>query len=344
MAKQSASTTTFSSLMADIKARKFAPIYLLMGEESYYIDKACDLIAETVLTEEEQAFNQMTIYCTRETDYRDIINNAKRYPMMSEYQVVIVKEAQNLQKIEELVSYTQTPLGSTILVICHKNGNVDKRKKVVASIAKNGVIFESPKVGAGQLPTFIVDYLKAKQTAIDNKAVMMLAENIGSDLSRMTGELDKLIITLPEGGERKITPEQIERNIGISKEFNMWEFRTAVINKDVFKANQIMSFFNANPKNNPPIVTVSMLFNIFAQVMQAYYAPDRSQNGIAQHLEMQPWQVRDIITTMQHYSAMKAMLIIGKLREADTQLKGINKGYNTTDADIMKELLFFILH
>lgn len=344
MAKQSSSTTTFSNLMADIKARKFAPIYLLMGEESYYIDKVCDCIAETVLTEEEQAFNQMTIYCTRETDYRDIINNAKRYPMMSEHQVVIVKEAQNLQKIEELLTYTQNPLKSTVLVICHKNGNVDKRKKVVASIAKNGIIFESPKLGAGQLPTFIIDYLKTKEVSIDHQAAMMLAENIGSDLSRMTGELDKLIITLPAGGERKITPEQIERNIGISKEFNLWELRTAVINKDVFKANQIISFFNANPKNNPPIVTVSMLFNIFAQVMQAFYSPDRSPNGIAQHLEMQSWQVRDIMTAMQHYSGMKTMLIIGKLREVDAQLKGINKGYNTTDADIMKELIFFILH
>ena len=344
MAKQTASTDTYSNIIANIRARKFAPIYLLMGEESYYIDQVCDCIAETVLTEEEQAFNQMTIYCTRETDYRDIINNAKRYPMMSKYQVVIVKEAQNLQKIEELLTYTQNPLSSTILVLCHKNGNVDKRKKIVASIAKNGVIFESPKLGAGQLPSFITGYLKDRQVSIDHQSAMMLTENIGSDLSRMTGELEKLIITLPAGAERKITPEQIERNIGISKEYNLWELRTAIVNKDIFKANQIMSFFNDNPKNNPHVMTVSMLFNVFAQVMQAYYSPDKTPNGIAQHLEMQQWQCRDIMTAMQHYSGMKTMQIIGKLRETDVQLKGIGKGYNTTDADIMKELIYFILH
>ena len=344
MAKQSSSTVTYSTLISDIRSRKFAPVYLLMGEESYYIDKVTECIESTVLPEEEKAFNQMTIYCTRETDYRDIINNARRYPMMSEHQVVIVKEAQNLQKIEELLTYVQNPLPSTVLVISHKNGNVTKSKKLVTAIAKVGVVFESPKVKTGVLPSFITEYLKAHNVSIDRQATMMLTENIGTDLSRMASELDKLLITLPEGGERKVTPDQIERNIGISKEFNQWELNTAIINKDVYKANQIIAYFNSNPKSVAPQVVIAALFNLFAQVMQAYYAPQRTAEAIAQHLEIQSWQTRDVITTMQHYSGMKTMQIIGKLREADLQLKGVNKGANLSNADIMKELIYFILH
>ena len=260
---------SYQEIIKGVEQRQFAPVYLLMGEESYYIDKISDAIASTVLTEEEQGFNQMVIYCTRDTDVTNIITAAKRYPMMSEFQVVIVKEAQNLLKIDELSDYVTNPLRSTILVICHKNGNVDKRKKLVAAIQKNGVVYESQKLKDGALPGFIDGYLKPKGVTIDTNASMMMADHIGADLNRMVGELDKLIIALPKG-ESKITADLVEENIGISNEFNNWELRSAIIQKDIFKANRIIAYFESNPKANPPVATVAIIFSLFASMMQAY--------------------------------------------------------------------------
>ena len=189
----------YQDIIKEVEQRRFVPVYLLMGEESYYIDMISDTIAATVLTEEEQGFNQMVMYCTRETDVTNIITAAKRYPMMAEYQVVIVKEAQNLLRIDELTDYVLNPLRSTILVICYKNGTVDKRKKLVAAIQKNGVVYESQKLNERALPIFISDYLKAKQKTIDTNASMMMADHIGADLNRLASELDKLVIALPKG-------------------------------------------------------------------------------------------------------------------------------------------------
>ena len=342
MAKTSIGGLSYKDVLASIKRREFVPVYLLMGEESYYIDLISDALAEGVLAEEEKDFNQMVIYCTKETDVRNIINTAKRYPMMSEYQVVIVKEAQNLLKIDELTEYVQNPLNSTILVLCHKNGNVDRRKKLVAAVQRVGLVYESQKLKDSALPGFITEYLAERNLQIDNPARMIMAEYIGADLNRMVGELNKLIIAIPKD-TTTITPELVELNIGISKEYNNWELKNAIVAKDVFKANQIIAYFNSNPKANPPFVTLPILFNLFASVMQAYYSPDKSRDGLAQHLGITTWQVNEIMNTMRNYSAMKTMQIIGKLRETDTKLKGIEKG-NSTDADLMRELIFFILH
>ncbi len=342
MAKTSIGGLSYKDVLASIKRREFVPVYLLMGEESFYIDVISDALADNVLAEEEKDFNQMLIYCTKETDVRNIINTAKRYPMMSEYQLVIVKEAQNLLKLDELTEYVQNPLNSTILVLCHKNGNVDRRKKLVAAVQRVGVVYESQKMKDSQLPGFITDYLSERNVKIDNSACMIMAEYIGSDLNRMVSELNKLIIAMPKDTDT-ITPELVERNIGISKEFNNWELKNAIVAKDVYKANQIVAYFNSNPKANPPFVTIPILFNLFASVMQAYYAPERSKQGIADYLGIQSWQVNELMTAMHNYSAMKTMQIIGKLRETDTKLKGVEKG-NSSDADIMRELIYFILH
>ncbi len=341
MAKKTSSTSgiTHRDIINAVRQQQYAPVYLLMGEESYYIDKISEFIANSVLAEEERDFNLITIYCTKETNVADVINSAKRYPMMSKYQVVIVKEAQNLLKFEDLQYYLKEPLSSTILVICYKNGVLDRRKKVVGMIEKVGVVYESARLKDGMLPTFIDDYLRRKQVGIEDRAKMMLVENIGSDLNRLSSELDKLCI-----GATRITPELIEKNIGISKDFNMWEFKAAIVNHNILKANQIINYFNDNPKTNPPIMILSMLFNFFAVIMQIYYAPDKSEQGLMQHLELKStWQLRDYRTAMSYYSAMKTMLIIGKLRETDAKLKGVGKG-NSTDADLMRELVFFILH
>ncbi len=265
MAKKTSSTSgiTHRDIINAVRQQQYAPVYLLMGEESYYIDKISEFIANSVLAEEERDFNLITIYCTKETNVADVINSAKRYPMMSKYQVVIVKEAQNLLKFEDLQYYLKEPLLSTILVICYKNGVIDRRKKVVGMIEKVGVVYESARLKDGMLPTFIDDYLRRKQVGIEDRAKMMLVENIGSDLNRLSSELDKLCI-----GATRITPELIEKNIGISKDFNMWEFKAAIVNHNILKANQIINYFNDNPKTNPPIMILSMLFNFFAVIMQ----------------------------------------------------------------------------
>jgi DNA polymerase-3 subunit delta len=332
----------YQDIIKEVEQRRFVPVYLLMGEESYYIDMISDTIAATVLTEEEQGFNQMVMYCTRETDVTNIITAAKRYPMMAEYQVVIVKEAQNLLRIDELTDYVLNPLRSTILVICYKNGTVDKRKKLVAAIQKNGVVYESQKLNERALPIFISDYLKAKQKTIDTNASMMMADHIGADLNRLASELDKLVIALPKG-ESKITADLVEENVGISKEFNNWELRNALMVKDVFKANRILSYFESNPKANPAIPTLAVLFSLFASMMQGYYAPEKTEFGLANHLGISPYQAKELLATMKLYSARKTMDIIAKIRETDAKLKGIEKG-NATDGEIMRELLFFILH
>ena len=286
-----AKETTYEEIARDLKNRVYKPVYYLMGEESYYIDRISDYIAQTVLTEEEREFNQTILYGV-DTDVASIINAAKRYPMMSEYQVVIVKEAQNVKKIEELSYYLQKPLMSTILVICHKNGVLDKRKKLAAEISKIGVLFESKKMKDAQLPGFIASYLKRKQVDIEPKASEMMAEFVGTDLNRMAGELDKLIITLP-AGSRRITPEQIERNIGVSKDYNNFELRNALLTRDVLKANMIIKYFEENPKTNPIQSTLSVLFGFFSNLMLAYYAPDKTEQGIANQLSLQPtWKAK----------------------------------------------------
>lgn len=342
MAKQEA-TISHREIVDQVRKRDFKPIYLLMGEESYYIDKISEFIGDNVLNETERDFNQQIIYCTRETQIGDIINAARRYPMMAEHQVVIVKEAQNLLKFDDFAIYAQNPLKTTILVICYKNGSVDRRKKVVPMIEKVGIVFESKKIKEGLLPGFITDYLRRKQVTIDQNAQQILVESIGADLNRMASELDKLIIGLPPGF-KQVTTEVVEKNIGISKEFNIWELRNAIVVKDVMKANRILHFFEENPKENPPIAVVTMLFNFFANLMMAYYAPEKTPRGMMEQLDFRSeWQLKDYQLAMRSYTAMKTMLIIGKIRETDARLKGIEKG-NISDGDLMKELLFFILH
>lgn len=292
-----AKETTYEEIARELKNRIYKPVYYLMGEESYYIDRISEYIAQTVLNENEKEFNQTIVYGA-DTDIATVINAAKRYPMMSKYQVVIVKEAQNIKNIEELVYYLQKPLDSTILVLCHKHGTLDRRKKLAAEIEKVGVLFESKKIKDAQLPGFISSYLKRRSVEIEPKASEMMAEFVGADLSRMAGELEKLIITLPRG-QKRITPEQIERNIGISKDYNNFELRNALVAKDVFKANQIIKYFEENPKTNPLQMTLSVLFNFFSNLMLAYYAPDKSEQGIANQLGLKSsWQSKDYMDSL----------------------------------------------
>ena len=301
-----AKETTYEEIARNLKNKIYSPVYFLMGEEDYYIGRISDYIMDTVLTETEKEFNLTLLYGS-DTDIVSIINAARRYPMMSKYQVVIVREAQNLKNLDELIHYLQKPMSSTILVMCYKHGTLDRRKKITAELEKAGVLFESKKLKDTQLPGFISSYLKRKQVEIEPKASEMMAEFVGTDLNRMAGELEKLIITLP-AGQKRITAEQIERNIGISKDYNNFELRNALIEKDVFKANQIVKYFEDNPKNNPLQVTLAVLFNFFSNLMLAYYAPDKSDQGIASQLGLRsPWQAKDYMAGMRKYTGVKVM-------------------------------------
>ena len=337
-----AKETTYEEIARDLKNRIYKPVYYLMGEESYYIDRISEYIAQTVLNENEKEFNQTILYGA-DTDIATIINAAKRYPMMSKYQVVIVKEAQGVKNIDELSYYLQKPLESTILVLCHKHGVLDRRKKLAAEIEKVGVLFESKKIKDAQLTGFITSYLKRKSIEIEPKASEMMAEFVGTDLSRMAGELEKLIITLPKG-QKRITPEQIEQNIGISKDYNNYELRNALIIKDVFKANQIIKYFEENPKTNPLQMTLSVLFNFFSNLMLAYYAPEKSEQGIAAQLGLKsPWQSKDYLAAMRQYSGVKVMQIIGEIRYCDAKSKGVGNS-SLGDGELLRELVYKILH
>ena len=337
-----AKDTTYEVIARDLKNRIYKPVYYLMGEESYYIDKISEYIAQTVLTDEEKEFNLTVVYGS-DTDVATIINAAKRYPMMAERQVVIVKEAQQLKNIEELVYYVQKPLQSTILVLCHKNGTIDRRKKLAAEVEKVGVLFESKKLKEAQLPGFITSYLKRKSVDIEPKASEMMAEFVGADLNRMAGELDKLVITLPQGVTR-VSPEQIELNIGVSKDYNNYELRSALVAKDVLKANKIIKYFEENPKTNPIQMTLSVLFGFFSNLMLAYYAPEKTEQGIAAQLGLRsPWQAREYIMAMRQYSGVKVMQIIGEIRYCDARSKGVGNS-SLSDGDLLRELIYVILH
>lgn len=333
---------TYEEIVRDVKNGVYVPIYFLMGEEDYYIDRISEYIADRVLAEAEKEFN-LTILYGADTDIATIINSAKRYPMMSKYQIVMVKEAQNLKNLDELTYYLQKPLMSTILVFCYKHGVLDRRKKLAAEIEKAGILFESKKLKDAQLSGFISSYLKRKRVDIEPKASEMMAEFVGADLNRMAGELEKLVITLPDGCSR-ITPEQIERNIGISKDYNNFELRNALITKDVLKANLIVKYFNNNMKNNPLQVTLAVLFGFFSNLMLTYYAPGKSEQEIASFLGLRsPWQAKDYLAAMKKYSGVKVMQIIGEIRLCDAKSKGV-KNSSVSDGDLLRELIYFIMH
>ena len=337
-------TYTYDGIMADLKAGKFEPVYYLMGDESYYTDKISDYIAEHALQPEERDFNQ-TIFFGSDVTAAQVADAARRYPMMAERQVVIVKEAQNLKQTDQLEKYFKTPMKSTVLVLCHKNGSIDGRKReYVKAIRSAGVLFESKKLRERDLPAFIEKYLKQREVSIDPKSTQLIADSIGADLCRLTSELDKVIISLPQE-DRRVTPQVVEDQIGVSKDFNAFELRDAIVNRNVFKANQIIKYFDENPKAGSIYSFLPMLFNYFQNLMIAFYAPKRqSQEGVAEWLELRsPWAAKDYMTGMRNYSGMKVMQIIGKIREIDAKSKGLDNP-NTPPGELMKELIFYILH
>lgn len=338
------SSVTFETIMRDLKAKKYAPVYVLMGDESYYIDRITDYIADNVLDPDDRDFNQTVVFGA-DTTAAQVVDMAKGYPVMpAAHRVVIVKEAQGLKSLDALERYFEKPLASTVLVIAYKNGTIDRRKKVVGKAEAAGVVFESKKKRDYELPAFIETYLKKNHVAIDTKSAAMIAEHIGADLSRLISELDKIMISLPDD-DRRVTPDVVEREIGVSKEFNIFELKTAIIERNVFKANQIVKYFDKNPKAGSLFSCLPLLYTYFQNLMVAFYAPDKNNdNNLAAFLELKSvWGLKDYRVGMRNFSAMKTLQILAKIRETDAKSKGLDS-LNTSTDDLMRELIFFILH
>lgn len=331
---------TYEEILGNLQKKIYHPIYFLMGEETYFIDKISDFIADNVLTDAEKGFNQTILY-GKDLEPHTIIANARRFPMMANHQVIIVREAQNIKKIEELEPYVKNPLPSTILVINYKYKTLDKRKTFPKLIDQKGVLFESKKIYDNQLPGWITTYLKNQNYSISPQAAAMIAEYLGADLSKVVNELDKLIISLPVGSQ--ISPDNIEKNIGISKEFNIFELQNALGARDMLRANRIINYSGANPSSNPMPMVISSLFSYFLKLLNYHFLEDKSQNNVASVLQVHPFFVKDYVSAAKNYSIKKLVEIVGIMREYDMKSKGFGN-VSSSAADLQREMIYKILH
>ncbi len=338
-----ATEVSVRQIISDIKAGKFSPVYYLMGEEPYFIDLISDFIGNNVIPEDQRDFNQLVVYGL-DTNMQTILERARSYPMMGDRQVIIVKEAQHLSKdIDLLVSYLSMPQIQTVLVLCHKNGSLDKRKKAVSVIAQSGVLFTSNKLKDNQLIPFVNECVSEKGLSIDQKSCSMIVESVGDNLSRIVTELDKLAVAMPVG-TKDITPSLIEKIVGISKDYNVFELRDAIVNRNILKSNQIARYFEKNTKTYPIQMVLAVLFQYFSNLMLAWYAPSKTEQAIAQQLGLKStWGVKDYLTGMKNYSAFNVINIISEIRYTDARSKGVDASGNTSEG-LLSELIFKILH
>lgn len=340
---------TASDILRDLKAKKYKPVYLLHGEESYYIDQVVHFMEQHVLDDMQKGFNQTVLY-GKDTDMATILNAAKRYPMMSDYQLIIVKEAQDLKwakevdgssKAAEFVQhYFEKPLPSTILVLAYKYANFDKRKKIYKSIGKQGVIFQSDPVRDYKLAAWIEDLVEEKGAKIAPQAAALMAEYLGTDLSKISNELEKLLLNISKG--TTIDTDHIQRNIGISKEYNVFELQKALAVRNVLKCNQIINYFANNPKANPMVMIMANLNSYFTRILKYHYL--QHKGDAAKELGVNPYFVKDYETAARSYNLTKVFQIIGLLREYDLKSKGVDSTGNITDGELLKELLFKVIH
>ena len=343
MAKKATNGITHETIIRDIQAGNIAPVYYLMGEEPYYIERLAAFISESVVKPEERDFNLTTVYGT-DVSMTDIVQAALSFPMGEGKQVVMVKDAQKLTDLEPLAEYLKHPQPLTVLIFCHQNGTIDRRKAgVVKLLESTGVIYESVKLRDYQMPQWIRNYVKRNKAEIEPQAESMLTEYVGNDLNRMAGEIDKLLILLPQN-QRKITSELVAKHIGISKEYNIFELIDAFAQKNVLKVMTILKYFDKNNKQHPIQKTLPQLFKFFQNLMLAYYAPDKTVDGIATWTGANTYAVKqNIIPAMRHYTARKTMNIISTIRRTDARSKGVDNPA-TEEGDLMKELPFYILH
>jgi len=332
---------TYEEIISDLKKRIFKPVYFLAGEESYYIDLISDYIEDNVLPESERSFNQVILY-GEETTVATIIDTARKFPMMSSHQVVIVKEAQSLKKIDDFLFYLEKPQPSTILVINYKYRAADKRTKFYKALSTHAVYFESPRLRDYQVPGWIERYLMAEGINTDPNASAMLTEYLGTDLHKIVNELNKLLITLPPG-KPVITTSLIEKNIGISKDYNNFELQKAVGERNILKANRIVLHFAGNQKDNPITLSIASLFSFFTRLLTYHYLTDKSKNNVAAALKINPYFVSEYELSATKYSMGKTVQAIALLRTYDMKSKGYGD-LSSEPGDLLKELVFKIMH
>ncbi|WP_187260587.1 DNA polymerase III subunit delta [Pontibacter beigongshangensis] len=337
---------TPEGILEQLKKRQFAPVYFLQGEEPFYIDLIADYIEANALQEHEKGFNQVLIY-GKDADVATVLLQAKRFPMMAERQVVIVKEAQSIPDIEreegikQLEAYLQNPLPSTILVFCYKHKTLDGRKSLAKLVGKHTVLLTTKKLYENQVPTWITGYLKEKGLQISQKAVLLLSEYIGADLSRLANEIDKLLLNLKPG--QTIDERVVQENVGISKEYNIFELQTALIGQDALKVHRIIGYFESNPKNNPLIPNLSLLFSFFTKLLVLHMNKDKSEAAVKKSLGNRSFLAKEYIHALRVFPAQRTIDIIHFIRVSDLQVKGISGG-NMSDAEILRELVFKIMH
>jgi DNA polymerase III subunit delta len=333
---------TVQEIIRELKSKIYRPIYLLSGEEPYYPDLISDFIMKNVLSDEEKSFNQ-TIFYGKDTDSHTLTNAARRYPMMASHQVIILKEAQQMKDIDNLEIYAKNPLKSTILVINYKHNEFDKRKKLYKLIRDgNGVVFESGRLYENQIPDWIAAWLKSRNGTIDPAACMLLVDYLGTDLGKIANELEKLILSLPEN-DKRITPLIIERNIGISKDYNTFELQKALAQKNVLKANRIVNYFANNQKTNSIHLTIISLYFFFSKVFTFHFIKDRSRKNLASVLKINPYFLSDYELASKKYDARKTAGIISMLREYDMRSKGFGN-LSANEGDLLRELVYKIMH
>ncbi|MBR0182499.1 MAG: DNA polymerase III subunit delta [Bacteroidaceae bacterium] len=332
---------TFDTVAHDVKAGKISPLYCLMGDEPFYIDRLESIITQKVMPESNRDFDMELLYGS-DVDGMRVADSCRQFPMLGEKRLVVVREAQQMRAGQDaLAAYCQNPMDTTVLVLCHKSGKMDTRKALGKAISANGVIFESKRVYDSALPSFIKGYLKDKGKEIDEKAVQMLVEHVGADLTRMSSELDKLTIAIPE--ESRVTSAIVEDQTGMSKDFNNYELLGALAEKSKSQAAQIVKYYNNNPRSFALPATLSLMFAFYADLMQAYYSPDKSENGIAEWLGMPNWKVRrEIMPAIRNYSGRRVMNILSMIRETDAKGKGVG-GCRTAPGELLLELVFAIL-
>lgn len=332
------------SILSDIKQRKFKPLYLLHGEESYYIDLITDSIEGNVLNEGQKGFDQTILY-GKETDFSTIVSAAKRYPMLSDHQVIIVKEAQGLKwkgDDDFLSKYIEQPTPSTILLFAFKHGKFDKRTKLYKAIEKKGVVFESEKLYDNKVAPWISEELQHNGHKIHPQAAALMADYLGTDLSKIANEVHKLVLNVPK--DREISVHDIEQNIGISKDFNVFELNSALGKREVLKAVQIVDYFSSNPKSNPFVVVIGSLAGYFTKLLKYHYLPDKTSAVVAKELGVHPFFTKEYDIAARNFNRRKLFDVIAILREYDLKSKGLNAGPNTSDGDLMREMIFKILN
>lgn len=332
---------TFEEIIKQLNEKIYRPIYFLMGEEPYFIDRITEYIADHVLTEEEKTFNQITLY-GKDTDITNVINTSRRFPMMASRQVVIVREAQNLDKIEDLIHYVENPLESTLLVINYKYKKLDRRKKLFKALEKNSILFESKRLYDDKIPPWINGYLRSRGKKIEPKAAVILTEYLGNDLGKIANELEKLVIIL-KAEQDIITSADIERNIGISKDYNNFELNNALAQRNVLKANRIAQYFSANQKNHPLVLTIPTIYAFFSKVLRYHFLSDKSSRNVASVLAIQPFFIREYESAARNYNIAKTVRVISLLREYDLKSKGFGN-VSAVPGELLKELIYKIIH